>query len=507
MQEEGSGGRLARPVNYPLLGLRARVRTTEQISATEEWPTQTELLGTPPFVNDSLTSLHADTAIDSVDRTPGWTSALSSALNRPPVDLLFLVDPWKMPESVNSSVDAPTTEVRQPPAAVQPGLSAQPMEASEQPVPEGEVAEDAGIRALEEEAARGDGGGDIDMPEGPGDEGAQGAPTGGVAAASKRSRQGADELELIHSEMQKVQGFGRWMKNVVSEIAASSNEAWLSRVEQNNAAWDARVADTVARALVESQKITDEKIKTAIEESEKRQQKSLDELRSLIAGSAASAASVDGGASALRGSQSAPQSHIPRTIEVKGYIPDWERRRDTALTRDGLLDYTTRIKALLGTSPQTTALIVHIDWESIPNQLVYPYYTKITLPLAQGITREQWTRTHRAVLTCVREQTMKINGVNPRAVLEQSLEEQALSSEVARFYDTLRRANVDTKNIRSKWLRGVANTKVDIVEQCAGYDRLLGHFSTANATWALCGGNLSRLIPEFREEAFMMWLK
>ena len=201
------------------------------------------------------------------------------------------------------------------------------------------------------------------------------------------------------------------------------------------------------------------------------------------------------------------QDHVPRCIEIKGFIPDWERRRDTALTDVQLIDYTNRIKALLGTSPQTTALIENVEWDSIGAQLVYPYFTKIVLPLKNGISRELWTRTHRAIVTCVRDPAMKLNNTSPRAVLEQSLEEQALSSEVARFYDTMRRAGADTSKVRSKWLRGIANTKVDIVEQCAGFDRLLGHFSTATASWALCGANLMRLIADFREESFMMWLK
>jgi hypothetical protein len=503
--------------DYPLHGLRALVLTTSLISSTVGIPTQTQLLGTPPLVNDSFDSPHRVTQIDS-PQSSSWTSALHRALGKPPIDLLFEVDPWRVGMAVNeaevvsvsSSAEAPTTlqappRQARPPEPVQPGLSAQPAggaSVEDVPVPDADK---------EEEDLFGENGESKkdDKPAADHEMGHAEIEAAGVGeAAGKRSRNEDDDLSRINSEIQKVTGFEKWMQTVTAGINASSNDAWLTRMEQNNIAWDRRVGESVALALVESQKVTDEKIRVAIEESERRQQKSLDELRQLITGSARSG-SGDGASSTTLPMlpRTQTQDHVPRCIEIKGFIPDWERRRDTALTDGQLLDYTNKIKVLLGTSPQSTALIENVEWDSIAAQLVYPYFTKIVLPLKSGLTREIWMRTHRAIVSCVRMDTMKLNNISPRAVLEQSLEEQALSSEVARFYDTLRRAGADTTKIRSKWLRGIANTKVDIVEQCTGFDRLLGHFSTATASWALCGANLTRLIVDFREENFMMWLK
>ena len=333
------------------------------------------------------------------------------------------------------------------------------------------------------------------MPAPPG---LPGTMTVGGAPAAKRSAV-ASEGAVTFTKLKGVDGFDDWMELVLDRAGDKSTKMWAERITQSETAWN----DRVTFLLKEQQQATDTKIASAIAESEIRTNTKFEELRELIkegarTGSTCAPPSANG---------TIPQHNdfVTTCVELKSFINDWDNRQAEGLSSDQVLAFCGMLKTRLEANRGTVHLAAMLHWDGIPNLLNYPYYTKMRIPFSDNVSMQNKLMVVKAVMTIVVTggDCFKVNGRVPRTSLEQSPAEQALSAEVARFYQTLRFFGVPNDGaIKSRWIRGV-HVRVEIKRG----DMLLATFSTSQCAWALQCGALQQVVHGFNETAFMAQLR
>lgn len=273
---------------------------------------------------------------------------------------------------------------------------------------------------------------------------------------------------------------------------------------QSDRSWDQRLP-----AILKAQ---DEKMDIKIKASEARTESIIKKLEGEIKdmkeainkfSSASSAASMVPSQATGAGMSSATtttrwtrrEPFTPSRIEVKSFIPDWNKRDDDSLTKPEVTEW---IANACGQLPIGVASFLDLEaTEKFSNRVLY---TRIELRLKKDIDRQSTWEVKRGLDDLWMQGKCYIKDIKPYAVVEASPEKKPYFQQGGKFLGIMERKGILKSSLKPEWgpLLRIYNISCNRPVTVAQYD-IKG--------WALYGGPLKELLPDMTVEEFMSLLK
>lgn len=275
-------------------------------------------------------------------------------------------------------------------------------------------------------------------------------------------------------------------------------------ISKSDRPWDQRLP-----AILKAQ---DEKMDVNIKASEvrtegitKRLEGEIKDMKEAINkfGSTSSAASMSPSHATGTGMSSASttarwtrgEPFTPTRIEIKGFIPDWDKRDDSSLTKPEVTEWIANACGQL--PPGVVNFLDLAATEKFSNRVLY---TRIELRLKKDINRQSAWEVKRGLDDLWMQGKCYIKDIKPYAVVEASPEKKPYFQQGGKFLGIMEMKGILKTSLKPEWgppLR-IYNISCNRPVTVAQYD-IKG--------WALYGGPLKELLPDMTVEEFMSLLK
>ncbi|CAK0873552.1 unnamed protein product [Prorocentrum cordatum] len=183
-------------------------------------------------------------------------------------------------------------------------------------------------------------------------------------------------------------------------------------------------------------------------------------------------------------------------VEVKGYITDWSKRNELALTRTEMKMWVESMVAQVGEEVKTL-----IDVQATLNSGSRVLFTRVDVCLVQAAVRDDAWKVKKEIDMLISKGGCKIRSLDPYVIVEPSPERRPYLQAGGRFLGYLEKHGVSKVNVKAEWgppLR-VYDIRGARPAQLAQFDTLTG--------WSLQQAALESLIPDVQVEQVMADLR
>ena len=279
------------------------------------------------------------------------------------------------------------------------------------------------------------------------------------------------------------------MGSIVDQAISKSDLRWEARCEEMMS----RFMTKVDEKLAASDKRSDAKFEEILKRLSLVEQENK-ELKSSVS----SAGSVAGGGSGQSNysTTASERDFRPRKVEVKGYIEDWDKRHEQALTLEEVKAWLVKVSAELAEEAKML-----IDPKATLETGSRVMFTRIEIRLIKSASREDAWILKKGLDRVLATDAGQIRGLNPYVVVEASPSKKPYLQAGGRFLGLLEKKGIKKPSVKAEW-----GPPLRIYDTRTSKPALVAKFDVSTG-WAIQEAAFESLVPGTKVEDVMADLR